>query len=266
LAHDQRTPQPITHDLTIGSIMEAHPRTRDLTPAHAVDEEFLRRAVDEAEPNALRVALYQATGDEELLELEQYIEIMNKGHMSRHSKLNIVERDRPVLREKAVRYLLANQRHLYEVEPTDAELAPLIALALGKEFSPAQFPELKSQTSFDDYPFFLSDWADGKPPEPGEDARVAVIGTGHSGLAMAVHLQILGIPYEVYERRPEIGGVWSINRYPDIRVDTMSSTFQMGFIKRYPWTEYFARGPEVRQYMHDMAVDFGVYEHIRFAH
>jgi 4-hydroxyacetophenone monooxygenase len=46
----------------------------------------------------------------------------------------------------------------------------------------------------------------------------------------------------------------------------MSSTFQLAFVKRYPWTEYFARGPEVRQYMHDVAVEFGVYQHIRFAH
>ena len=60
--------------------------------------------------------------------------------------------------------------------------------------------------------------------------------------------------------------MWSINRYPDIRVDTMSSTFQMAFVKRYPWSEYFARWSRGPQYMHDMAVEFGVYDHIRFDH
>ena len=33
----------------------------------------------------------------------------------------------------------------------------------------------------------------------------------------------------------------------------MSSTYQLGFVKRYPWTEYFAQGPEVRTYITDTA-------------
>lgn len=246
--------------------MDIPPSGRDVSAATPVDEDFLRRAVAHADPNALRVALYQATGDPELLQYDHYIEILDKGHLSRHSKLNIVERDRPALQEKAVRFLLENQGSLHEVDPDLDELRSLISLALGgREITDREFPELRSEASFDDYPLFVSDWTGGTKPDLPDDLRVAVIGTGHSGIAMAVHLQKLGIPYDVYERRPEIGGVWSINRYPDIRVDTMSSTFQMAFVKRYPWTEYFARGPEVRQYMHDMAVDFGVYEHIRFS-
>jgi 4-hydroxyacetophenone monooxygenase len=242
-------------------------RRHSLAPGSPVTEAFIRRAVDEAELNALRVALYQATGDPELLEYELFMEPLDRGHLSRTAKLNIVERDRPALREKAVQYLVRQQSELAEVDPTDEELKALISLAInGREFTDGQFPELKSEASFDDYPLFTTDWTGGIKPELPADTRVAVIGTGHSGIAMAVHLQKLGIPYDVYERRPEIGGVWSINRYPDIRVDTMSSTFQLAFVKRYPWTEYFARGPEVRQYIHDIAVDFGVYENIRFGH
>ena len=89
--------------------MDIPRKRRDLRSETPVDEDFIRRAVDEAEPNALRVALYQATGDPELLQFEHYVEVMHKGHLSRHSKLNIVERDRPALREKAVRFLLENQ-------------------------------------------------------------------------------------------------------------------------------------------------------------
>jgi 4-hydroxyacetophenone monooxygenase len=83
---------------------------------------------------------------------------------------------------------------------------------------------------------------------------------------MAVQLQMLGIPYVVYERRHEVGGVWSINTYPDARVDTPSAMYSFSFEKAYPWSEYFATQPEVRAYLEYVARKFGVYEHIRFAH
>jgi 4-hydroxyacetophenone monooxygenase len=239
---------------------------RTLAVDTPVDIDFIRRAVDAAEPNALRTALYQATGDRELLALEQSVELMEKGHISRHSKLTIAQKDLPVLKDKAVRYLFEHQGAFEESVTSDAQLKELIELALGREITDEQYPELKSEASFDDYPLFLARWANDARPELPQDFRVAIIGTGHSGVAMAVHLETLGIPFDVYERRPEMGGVWSINRYPDIRVDTMSSTYQLGFVKRYPWTEYFAQGPEVRKYITDTARDFGVYDRIKFSH
>jgi NADPH-dependent glutamate synthase beta subunit-like oxidoreductase len=39
--------------------------------------------------------------------------------------------------------------------------------------------------------------------------QVAIIGDGVGGPAMAVTLEQLGIPYTVYERQDDIGGVWS---------------------------------------------------------
>jgi 4-hydroxyacetophenone monooxygenase len=139
-------------------------------------------------------------------------------------------------------------------------------LALGQEVPEENFGQRKAAASFADFPAFLARWTDGKPASLPPDFNVAIIGSGHSGIGMGIQLGLLGIPYDIYERRGEIGGVWSINRYPDIRVDTMSCMFQLGFVKRYPWTEYFSRGAEIRQYMTDMARDFGAYEHIHFSH
>ena len=239
---------------------------RRIAAAEPVALEFIQRAVAEAEPNALRTALFQATGDLDLLKLRQVVEVIEKGHLSRQSILSIAQEDRAELREKAARYLFDNQGSFSERTPTDDELRSLIELALGRSVSDEQFPELKSEASFEDFPLFLARWADEKEPDSLEEYKVVIVGTGHSGIAMGVHLKTLGIPFTIYERRSEIGGVWSINRYPDIRVDTMSATFQMGFVKRYPWSEYFARGAEVQQYMTNMARNFGVYEHIKFDH
>src|SRR3954463_13774899 len=112
--------------------MESSGSRRHLGVDTPVDMEFIRRAVDAAEPNALRTALYQATGDTELLELEQSVELMEKGHISRHSKLTIADKDLPALKEKAVRYLFENQRAFAETDPSDAELKELVELFLGR--------------------------------------------------------------------------------------------------------------------------------------
>lgn len=72
---------------------------RDLTSETPVSDDFLRRAVNGADPNALRVALCQETGDPEVLPFEHYAEFQTTGHLSRFSKLNIVERDRPALKD-----------------------------------------------------------------------------------------------------------------------------------------------------------------------
>ena len=77
----------------------------------------------------------------------------------RHSKLTIAEKDLPALKEKAVRYLFEHQRSFEESVPSDAELKELIELALGREITDEQYPELKSEASFDDYPLFLARWA-----------------------------------------------------------------------------------------------------------
>src|SRR4051794_34643612 len=116
--------------------MESSGSRRHLGVDTPVDMEFIRRAVDAAEPNALRTALYQATGDKELLELEQAIELMEKGHISRHSKLTIAEKDLPVLKEKAARYLFEHQRDFEERTPSDDEVKALIELSLGREITP----------------------------------------------------------------------------------------------------------------------------------
>ena len=80
-----------------------------------------------------------------------------------------------------------------------------------------------------------------------EGFEVAIIGAGFSGIAMAIQLDQLGIPYTIFERRDEIGGTWSFNQYPDIRVDTMTLTYELCLEKPHRGSEYFARGAEGRR-------------------
>jgi 4-hydroxyacetophenone monooxygenase len=49
--------------------------------------------------------------------------------------------------------------------------------------------------------------------------KVVVIGAGMSGLLTAIRLLQAGVPFEVIESNPDVGGTWLVNTYPGCRVD-----------------------------------------------
>lgn len=226
-----------------------------------MDEEFVRKAVEQADLNALRMALYQATGDPE-------VGAMNLNRTTAPGGAGILtlvaEEHQARLKDLAVHYLMNGAvDHVPEL-PDDDETARLIAMAEGRPLTERLLAMRRALLCLDEFPRQVH-WTAGRPELP-DDFEVIVIGAGFSGIAMGVHLTLLGIPYRVLERQDRVGGVWSKNTYPDARVDTLSSTYQYSFEKNYPWTEYFARQPEVRGYLEHVAKKFGVFDHIQFGH
>lgn len=216
----------------------------------AVDSNFIRRAVEACDLAALRAALYQASGDPELEKLGPVAELGTE--------------DRARLVERAIHLLETELEGYAPSVPSDGELRRLMDLVLGTPTEEGHFEIRKKFLAFEPFPFLLERPADAPPVSP--DFEVAIIGAGLSGIAAAVQLERLGIPYVVYERRDEVGGTWSLNKYPDIRVDTLSITYEYSFDDHYPWTEYFARGAEVRQYVEFMAKKYGVLDRVRVGH
>ncbi len=215
-----------------------------------VDGAFIRRAVEYSDLAALRVAVYQASGDAEVAALGPV------------AGLEPADRERLV--DRCVELIERDLASWTLRTPSDDEIRSMLDLVLGAPTNDGDFELRKGVLSFDDFPFF-ADWGSEGAALPA-DFHVAIIGGGFNGMATAVQLEQLGIAYTVYERRHEIGGTWSINRYPDIRVDTLSSSYEFSFEKNYEWTEYFARGPEVRAYLHHIADTFGVTPNIRLGH
>lgn len=215
-----------------------------------VDHAYIRRAVECADLAALRIAVFQASGDAEVAKLGPVAQL-DAGDRARlvDRCVELIERD---LGSWTLRV------------PSDDEIHEMLELVLGVPTSEGDFELRKGVLSFDDFPFF-ADWPSGSGGAP-DGYHVAIIGGGFNGVATAVQLEQLGIPYTVYERRDELGGTWSINRYPDIRVDTLSSSYEYSFEKDYPWTEYFARGPEVKGYLQHIARKFGVEPNLRLGH
>jgi 4-hydroxyacetophenone monooxygenase len=99
---------------------------------------------------------------------------------------------------------------------------------------------------------------------PGRDFRVAVIGAGMSGLAVAYRLLQAGLDLVVFERNDDVGGVWLENDYPGCRLDTSNFCYSYSFLQRDDWPHQYSLGPEIREYFQDASRKLGLREHIRF--
>ncbi|SDJ11173.1 Predicted flavoprotein CzcO associated with the cation diffusion facilitator CzcD [Frankineae bacterium MT45] len=100
-----------------------------------------------------------------------------------------------------------------------------------------------------------------------EQVDVLIVGAGLSGIGAACHLQIdsPGKSYAILEAREAMGGTWDLFRYPGIRSD--SDMFTLGYDFR-PWTDAkaIADGESIRNYIRQVATDYGVAEQIRYRH
>ncbi|MFX1758607.1 flavin-containing monooxygenase [Rhodococcus sp. As11] len=217
---------------------------------------FIERAVECADTNALRMALYQATRDAEIAAITP-----ERVFGPTTDAIVFSDEDTALIRAKAVEYLLTEPDESALPVPSRDEIVELLEMAEARTLASDDLIMRHKLPAFSDLPY-QAQWH-GEKVIP-EGYHVAIVGAGFAGIAMGVQLANLGVPFTIYERRAEVGGVWSINTYPDVRVDTVSFTYEYAFEKKYPWTEYFARQSDVRAYIDHVAHKYGVYEHIRF--
>ena len=103
------------------------------------------------------------------------------------------------------------------------------------------------------------------PPSAQRVVDVAIVGSGLSGLGMAIRLKQSGVDsFVVIEREGEVGGTWNVNRYPGCGCDVQSHLYSFSFAQNPNWSRMFARQPEILDYLKDCADRFGVRPHVRF--
>ena len=103
------------------------------------------------------------------------------------------------------------------------------------------------------------------PPSAQRVVDVAIVGSGLSGLGMAIRLKQSGVDsFVVIEREDEVGGTWNVNRYPGCGCDVQSHLYSFSFAQNPNWSRMFARQPEILDYLKDCADRFGVRPHVRF--
>jgi cation diffusion facilitator CzcD-associated flavoprotein CzcO len=95
--------------------------------------------------------------------------------------------------------------------------------------------------------------------------RIAIVGTGFSGLGMAIRLrQEREEDFVLLERAGDIGGTWRDNTYPGCRCDVPSHLYSFSFAPNPNWSSTFSPQSEILDYLKDCAERYGVMPHVRF--
>lgn len=94
---------------------------------------------------------------------------------------------------------------------------------------------------------------------------VAIIGSGFSGLCMAIRLKQEGCSdFVVLEKGSEVGGTWRDNTYPGCACDVQSHLYSYSFEPNPYWSRMFAPQPEIHAYLRHCADKYGLRPHLRF--
>ncbi len=95
---------------------------------------------------------------------------------------------------------------------------------------------------------------------------IIIIGAGLSGIGAACHLERKNQnkSYRVLEAREEIGGTWSLFKYPGIRSDSDMYTFGYSF-KTWDNPKSFADAPSILTYLNEAADEFQIRDKIQYS-
>ncbi len=95
--------------------------------------------------------------------------------------------------------------------------------------------------------------------------QIVIVGSGFSGLGMAIRLKKAGIEdFIILERAQEVGGTWRENHYPGAACDVPSHVYSFSFAPSNKWSRKFAPQKEILQYLKECADTYDIRRHIRF--
>src|SRR5215470_6348083 len=95
--------------------------------------------------------------------------------------------------------------------------------------------------------------------------RLAIIGAGFGGLAMAIQLKRAGHePFTILEKASRLGGTWRDNTYPGAACDSPAFAYCYSFEQKTDWSRKWAPQPEILAYIEHCARKYDVLSHVRF--
>jgi cation diffusion facilitator CzcD-associated flavoprotein CzcO len=95
--------------------------------------------------------------------------------------------------------------------------------------------------------------------------RIAIIGSGFSGICLAIQLDRAGFgDYTIFEKADRIGGTWRDNTYPGAACDSPSFAYCFSFEQKTDWSRKWAPQPEILAYLEHCARKYAVLPRVRF--
>ena len=95
--------------------------------------------------------------------------------------------------------------------------------------------------------------------------RCIIVGSGFSGICMAIKLKQAGIDdFLLLEKAGDLGGTWRDNHYPGAECDVPSALYSYSFETRTDWDYQWSEQPQILEYIRKTARKHGILSHIRF--
>ncbi|WP_433875195.1 flavin-containing monooxygenase [Sinomonas atrocyanea] len=224
---------------------------------------FLQRIVNEADLPSLLVALSAVTGDFQMLRpgLRPSFppaDVVPAPHGGLSVEAQAEARDVALTALKRVRDdRLTTPRRL------DAAETRILLDFLTNGASDADTELLTHELDLAPKKLGAPDWTFEEVSQ-GREFKVAVIGTGMSGIAAMYRLSQAGVPFTAFEKNPDVGGVWWANTYPGVRLDTPTFAYSYSFAQRADWPSAYARGEEIEEYALEIVERAGLRKHVVF--
>jgi len=97
----------------------------------------------------------------------------------------------------------------------------------------------------------------------GEGPRIAIIGSGFSGICLGIRLKKAGIhSFTIFEKAGRLGGTWRDNTYPGAACDVPAFAYCFSFEQKTDWTRKWAGQEELLAYMDHCAEKYGIVPHV----
>ncbi len=221
------------------------------------DDRDLRVALADADLRVLLAVLVHLTGDRRWLEppFRPHRDVRLIADPSAGLSPDVQER----VRDAAFELLRDGAPQPAIDEPDEALFIEMMSVCLGEVVPREYVPMMLHEMGFRGVDI------DPLPEPAAQGLRAVIVGAGVSGLAAAIRLGQLGVPYVVFEKNDELGGTWLENRYPDSGVDTPNHFYCYSFAPDPDWNHYFSRREEIHAYLRRCADGFGVRPNIRFS-
>lgn len=234
-----------------------------MADAFADDDAAIRSSLEAAHVPALLASLIHFTGSADHLDgfPLPVADVSNIGD----EQGGIPAAKQAEARDLALAHLLAWRDAGFPAlaRPPEAAVRRAMAYVAGGEIPAAYEAFLTEELHLDGVPAATGVTIDA-PAAAKAACPVLVIGAGMSGLLAGIALKQAGLPFTIVDAQDRVGGTWSANRYPGVRVDTPNHLYSYSFEPAHEWPYRYSTGDVLQDYFERIAAKYDLVPHIRF--
>ena len=233
--------------------------TESVQPITA-DDDTIREALTHADLPSLMCALVHMTGDMSSLrgDIKPVMDFLGG------AEAGLTEEQQSRVRAQAFDVLRAYRDNpTPTVVPDEDQAREMLRFLLGQDVADDYVEFLVAELAMNGEDPYAQPAMFDVPAATRESFRVVIVGAGMSGLLSAIRLQQAGIPFDVIEKNPQVGGTWYENTYPGCRVDSANHVYSYSF-RPEDWPQHFSERKVLQAYFEECADEYQLHDHIHF--